>query len=174
MIKGKKISLSLFKSEQEVKEFLELFMDIESRSILDHTKLNSIPESLERYRDTGFWTDNGGTMAIRDDHSSLIGSIFFKSKSITELIIGLRIFKKENRGRGYGSEALALFSEYLFMTKPIERITLEISSDNIPSIRMAESVGYTKEGVMRKAFFLRGKLTDTVIFGMLRSESGIK
>ena len=170
MIKGTKISLSTFQSEQEIDEYAIQYMDLENRSLFDHTEIYSKPGIVKRYHETGFWSDSQGTMLIRTSKANLIGEVSFRTKSSIELIVGYRIFTEENRGHGYGAEALSLFTSYLFTTKQIERVTLEIPSENLPSIRIAEKCGYKLEGTLRRAYFFRGKITDMAIYGILRSE----
>ena len=170
MIRGTNIILSLFKTEQEIDEYVDQYMDLENRSKFDHTELFSKARLMKNFHEYGLWADTKGTMLIQTLKSVIIGTISFNLKSHLEVVVGYRIFSKDNRGLGCGTEALALFSKYLFETKPIERITLEISSDNKPSIRIAEKCGYKNEGIIRNAYFYRGSIRDMKIYGLLRSD----
>jgi hypothetical protein len=49
--------------------------------------------------------------------------------------LGYRVFAAEDRGKGYGTEAFALVTRYLFDTEPINRASLVIHVDNKASQR---------------------------------------
>jgi RimJ/RimL family protein N-acetyltransferase len=82
------------------------------------------------------------------------------------------IFRREDRGRGILSEALPLFSAYLFEAKPIQRLYLHAVTENAASRRVAEKAGYKQDGTLRQSFFLRGKLRDCAVYSLVRSECG--
>jgi RimJ/RimL family protein N-acetyltransferase len=68
------------------------------------------------------------------------------------------------------TEALRLFSAYMFSAKPIARLQVNCFSENIPSRRTAEKCGYTYEGTMRKAVFCKGKFYNLDLFSIMREE----
>ncbi len=76
----------------------------------------------------------------------------------------------EERGKGYGTEAVTIMVDYLFLSKDIMRIQADIRPENIASQKVLEKVGFKKEGILRKCYFSRGKLRDTAIFSILREE----
>jgi ribosomal-protein-alanine N-acetyltransferase len=83
--------------------------------------------------------------------------------------IGYALLPNE-RGKGYGSEAVKIMVDYLFLSKNIVRIQAETHPDNMASQRILEKSGFRKEGIIRKSFFSRGVFRDTVMFGILREE----
>jgi RimJ/RimL family protein N-acetyltransferase len=74
----------------------------------------------------------------------------FKSKGC--IAIGYMLVSNE-RGKGYGGEAVQLMVDYLFLTRDIVRIQAETHPDNIASQKVLEKAGFTKEGNIRKSFF---------------------
>jgi len=74
------------------------------------------------------------------------------------------------RGKGYGTEAVQIMVDYLFLTKDIVRIQATTDVRNMPSQRVLEKVGFRKEGTLRKSGFTRGELTDECIYSILREE----
>jgi len=74
------------------------------------------------------------------------------------------------RGKGYGTEAVQIMVDYLFLHKNIARIQAETHPDNIASQRVLEKAGFKKEGIIRKSFFSRGVWRDTAMFSILRDE----
>ena len=83
--------------------------------------------------------------------------------------IGYTIIPKE-RGKGYGTEAIQLIVDHLFLIKSTPRILINTDARNIASIRAAEKAGFKKEGIIRKGGFVRGKHVDCCILGILREE----
>jgi ribosomal-protein-alanine N-acetyltransferase len=76
------------------------------------------------------------------------------------------------RGRGYGSEAVLLITDYLFLHKDIGRIQAETHPANAASQRVLEKAGFTREGILRRTFFSRGVWRDTAMYSLLREEWG--
>jgi RimJ/RimL family protein N-acetyltransferase len=105
------------------------------------------------YDQTGFWTPEAGACAIEAD-DRLIGTLqFYKAgPGIHGLEIGYILHSEDDRGKGYASEALRLFSDLLFAEHPqCHRLQLIIETWNDASARLAENCGYASEGVLRKA-----------------------
>ena len=76
------------------------------------------------------------------------------------------------RGRGYGTEAVQLLVDYLFLHKDIGRIQAETHPANAASRRVLEKAGFSFEGLIRRSFFTRGVWRDTAMHSILRDEWG--
>jgi len=74
------------------------------------------------------------------------------------------------RGRGLGTDAIRLLCRYGFAIRGLHRLQIETLADNGAVIRMAEQVGFTREGVIRGADWVNGVWADSVIFGLLDSD----
>jgi RimJ/RimL family protein N-acetyltransferase len=83
--------------------------------------------------------------------------------------IGYRIIPAE-RNKGYSTEAVRIAMDYLFLSKDITRIESEANPKNIASTRVLEKAGFTKEGLIRKSVFIRGKWEDGILYSILREE----
>ncbi len=83
--------------------------------------------------------------------------------------IGYALIPSERR-KGYGTEAVALMVDYLFLSKNIVRIQAGTNVENEASQRVLERAGFRKEGIGRKEVFVRGKWTDFYNFSILREE----
>ena len=68
------------------------------------------------------------------------------------------------------TEALGIFSAYVFELKPIPRLQLGMFRGNAASRKVAEKCGYQYEGTQRQGNFLRGEYRDRETFSLLRSE----
>jgi len=84
--------------------------------------------------------------------------------------LGITIGENDQIGKGYGTEALALWIDYLFTHSPVHRLGLVTYSFNKRMVRVAEKVGFTREGTDREVVNWRDQWVDRVHFGMLRSE----
>lgn len=83
--------------------------------------------------------------------------------------VGYDIIPSE-RGKGYGTEAVQIMVDYLFLSKHIVRIQAVTNVGNKASQRVLEKVGFKKEGTLRKVGYVRGERTDAYIFSILREE----
>jgi RimJ/RimL family protein N-acetyltransferase len=71
---------------------------------------------------------------------------------------------------GYGPRASALAVEYAFAELNLLKVRAAVFEPNRPSRRMMEKLGFTREGVDRKATYIDGERHDSYLFGLLREE----
>jgi len=74
------------------------------------------------------------------------------------------------RNKGYGSEAIQLMVDYLFITKDIARIQVSTDTENAASQKAVEKAGFIREGTMRKSWYMRGDYRDHYLYSILREE----
>ena len=74
------------------------------------------------------------------------------------------------RGRGLGADVVRVLCRYGFDVRGLHRMQLETLADNAAMIAVAERLGFTREGTMRGASWVNGRLADDVIFGLLDTE----
>ncbi len=82
----------------------------------------------------------------------------------------IRLGDREERGRGYGTEAVRLLLSFAFKDLNLHRIYLHVFSTNSAAIRVYEKVGFVHEGVLREAAYVNGKYVDVIEMGILRNE----
>lgn len=75
-----------------------------------------------------------------------------------------------HHGKGLGTRAVALFVDKLFRETNLHRLFALISSENIPSMRLVERLGFTREGQMREHYIIQGRRVDEMMYGLLRRE----
>jgi RimJ/RimL family protein N-acetyltransferase len=80
--------------------------------------------------------------------------------------------RKDLRGRGLTTRAVLLASRWALRELGCERLQLRADDDNVPSQRVAEKAGFTREGVLRSVHFnaRRNRRVDFVMFSLLRGE----
>jgi len=76
----------------------------------------------------------------------------------------------EEKGKGYGTEVVQLIVDYLFLSKDIRRVQAATHNENRASQRALEKVGFKKEGIIRKFYFIKGLWEDAYLYGILREE----
>ncbi|MGI6145718.1 MAG: GNAT family N-acetyltransferase [Peptococcia bacterium] len=82
----------------------------------------------------------------------------------------IAIGNKNYWGRGLGSEALHIALEYSFMELDLNRIYLFTNINNTRAQHVYEKNGFLKEGLLRQHRYHKGKLTDYVVYSILKSE----
>jgi RimJ/RimL family protein N-acetyltransferase len=60
--------------------------------------------------------------------------------------------------------------DFVFLTKDTVRIQAQTDPRNLASQKVLQKAGFIKEGVLRKAFFIRGEWTDSLMYSVLREE----
>jgi RimJ/RimL family protein N-acetyltransferase len=86
-----------------------------------------------------------------------------------ELLV--RLGKEENRGQGFGTEAIRLVMEFGWRDLNLERIWLRVFASNERAIRAYKAAGMTEEGRMRRAAFIAGRWEDQIIMAALRADA---
>ena len=72
--------------------------------------------------------------------------------------------------RGITPVALHDLLVELFLTSPLQRIEARCAIDNVGSRKVLEAVGFTREGVLRSYFELRGERMDNYLYAILRDD----
>jgi ribosomal-protein-alanine N-acetyltransferase len=163
MLKGKSVNLRLMERE-DLPLLREWVNDLDFVGEFE-------PVSQETQRDLERQYDaltEGQWFFIEKKDGTKIGYVahFLKDKLVE---LGYSLVPDE-RGKGYGTEAVRIAVDYLFLSKNIVRIQVETDPENVASQRILQKAGFTKEGVIRKSFFCRGEWRDTALFSILREE----
>lgn len=172
MINGKKVTLRLFR-ENDLEEFTKLTENVASKGEFYPLQIDSFEMIKKEFGEKGWADKDDGGMLICDEKGKMVGDIWFFKSSVnimTGYEIGYQIFNKNDYGKGYMSEALSLFSAYLFSIKPIERLGLFIVSENKVSIQVAKNCGYKHEGTLRRTVREHLKFFDFESYSLLKEE----
>lgn len=84
--------------------------------------------------------------------------------------IGYGLHREEHKRRGYMTEAMLPVLKYGFEHMDLNRVEAFASPLNIPSIRLIESHGFIKEGLLRQHYGRNGIMEDSVVYGLLKPE----
>ncbi|MFN2182359.1 MAG: GNAT family N-acetyltransferase [Anaerolineae bacterium] len=171
MLVGKKVVLRTLRQE-DLDRLYDLVADV--REMGDYWQPN-MPSEIRwknRLTETGWWEPDHGGLLITDHEDNLLGQIlFFKPVAYGNAYeLGYRIYRSENWGKGYMSEAVSLMTAWLFETKPVDRIQATALVGNESSEAVLKKCGFQCEGVMRKAVFHQGKNQDLHLYSLLRED----
>lgn len=84
--------------------------------------------------------------------------------------IGYGLFTEDYKNSGIMTEAMKTILDYGFNEMKLNRVEAFIATYNIPSLKLVEKFGFTKEGVLRKHYFSNNKMEDSVVFSLLKEE----
>ena len=170
MLKGNKVYLRVVEQE----DFSLLVKWFNDPQVLG--KYNPILQS-SRYNMEKLWESNLSTESqrfiIEKKDGTEIG--FMNYFTVTWDGVGklmpIAYFMVPNaRGKGYCTEASKIIVDYLFLSREIPCIQATTHRKNIASQKVLEKIGFKKEGIMRKRFYIRGVWEDQILYSILRRE----
>ena len=168
MLEGKNVNLRIME-----KEDLPLFVEwINNPEVFgEYNPLHQTSRTeAEKHHEKG--NSEEGEFIIEKKDGSKIGYICHFTlvhPAGKHLEIGYFLVPSE-RGKGYGTEALGIMVDYLFLSKDVMRIQVQTDVRNVVSQKVIEKVGFKREGTLRKNFFMRGEWVDAYIYSILREE----
>lgn len=109
-------------------------------------------------------------VTLKDD--KLIGAVSLENIDhlIRKATLGIFIGDKEEREKGYGTEAINLILDYGFNYLNLNNIKLDVIEFNERAIACYKKCGFKEMGRTRKTIFLNGKYYDKLIMDMLSEE----
>lgn len=97
-------------------------------------------------------------------------SWYWESRQTDWRRMGLAIYYERYWGGGYGTEALRLWTTYLFARTDTLRLDFATFSGNPGMIAVGQRLGFVEEGRFRRARRWAGGVHDAVVYGVLREE----
>lgn len=136
---------------------------------------NNTPEACERYADACEKDWDGGRavrLALRDKESrALLGVVGLDAcvhlHKSCELGYWLR---RDATGRGLMTEAAAEAVKFAFERMNVHRIRCAAATDNYPSLRVIQRLGFRFEGLARQAEFVASRWLDHALFAKLSTD----
>jgi RimJ/RimL family protein N-acetyltransferase len=87
-----------------------------------------------------------------------------------EAFVGIGIGKREDWGKGYGTDAMKVILHYAFQELNLRRVSLNTFEYNPRAIRSYEKAGFVHEGRIREYLCREGRRWDLIFMGILREE----
>jgi RimJ/RimL family protein N-acetyltransferase len=73
-------------------------------------------------------------------------------------------------GAGYMLEAMRAFVAFAFDRLGVRRLEATVDPRNAASARVVERLGFVKEGLLRERSVMKGEITDSSLYGLLRAD----
>jgi len=73
-------------------------------------------------------------------------------------------------GQGLVTRAVRRLIDLAFEHFPVDRVEIHCAPDNVPSCKIPERLGFTREAVLRRALRAHEFVDDRVVWGLLREE----
>lgn len=109
---------------------------------------------------------------VLKENDELIGNCGFTEIDLIHrnATLGIFIGEEENRGKGYGKEAIKLLLEYGFNNLNLNNIMLSVYDFNKRAIKIYEGLGFKKFGTRHKSHYFKGKFYDEIQMEILKEE----
>ena len=172
MLNGKRINLKIAEKE-DVPLLMQWFNDVKFSGNYQHfpvqvSKVQLEKQIIEQRNYQNEWVD----FVIEKKDGTKIGWAvhYVSAPNFGWIEIGYTIIPSE-RNKRYGTEAIQILVDYLFLTRDIVRVQAVIDAKNIASQRTLEKAGFKRDGTLRKALWdARGKWADGYLYSILRGE----
>lgn len=117
-------------------------------------------------------SDKDYVFAIRDNKTNVILGIIgidgiLWNHRTAWLSVGIG---RDNRGKGYGKDALKLIMKLAFLEFNLYRLQLTVFEYNEKAMALYEELGFVKEGSYRSFLERDNKRFDMLLYGILRDE----
>src|SRR3989344_3663971 len=153
--------------------YIQWFNDSEVCQYNSHHRYPHSREAMHDYYKNVILSKNNLTLAIIDKATNKhIGNVslqdidFINRCAEYAIIIG----DKGSWGKGVGKDASRLIIDHGFRALNLHRIYCGTSDDNLGMQKLADYLGFVKEGVARQSMFKNGAYRNSILYGLLADE----
>ncbi len=176
LLRGQLVRLCAVNVEQDAEMIAAWFHDSEYSILSDAAaarmwSVKQVKEHAEKEMETESATTFAFAIrALADDR--LVGTIDLSGIRWThgDTFVGIGIGKREDWGKGYGTDAMRVILRFAFAELNLHRVSLDVFEFNPRAIRSYEKAGFKIEGRQRATLNQDGKRYDMVYMGVLRDE----
>lgn len=102
------------------------------------------------------------------DHKSVgLIDLFDLEPKDKRAAIGILIADPADRKKGYGAESISLICDYSFKHLALHQVYANVTTDNEASVKLFESLGFTRVGVKRDWIFVDNKFKDEALYQLI-------
>lgn len=138
---------------------------------LDYTSSDTsafVRESIQAWKEERAWDYS---IRWREDPKRHIGNISFWTVSKLGKIAEIGYWvRTDETSRGVCTEAVELILDETFNAMGYHKVVLRIAVGNSASDRVAEKLGFTREGILREELLIRGNWVDHTLWSLLDRE----
>ena len=123
-------------------------------------------------RKSGFLADEVNLAICRTDSGEHIGNIYLRDINWVARRAVLHVFlgSGEQRGNGFGQQAVRLLLRHAFMDLNLNRVGLEVLASNAAAVHVYEKCGFSAEGRLRAFAVKQGVAHDVIAMSILADE----
>ena len=154
---------------------LELRHDLDANQV---SMGHPFPVNIENEREwisnlyTGQQRENIYLAIVHRETSLFLGYLSARKINTIDRTAWFGIFiNKESRRKGYSSEAMTAFLNYLHQVFNLRKILLEVQSRNQKAINLFEKVGFKEEGLLKNQVWSDGKFQDVMVMSIFLEEN---
>lgn len=103
------------------------------------------------------------------ENGSVVGYALIRLDYKSE-VFEIRRIAIVDKAKGYGRESMDALIKYAFEEKGINRLWLDVYPDNEVGIKLYESIGMHRDGVLRQNYKAERGYLDQIIYSILREE----
>ena len=151
--------------------YAEWLNDREVTRFLETGIFPTTGESLQRYyQNVVLKAENVALAIVTRDGDRHVGNIklgpisWVHRRADMGILIGDRLYW----GRGIGTEAVRLITQYAFDRLNLHKVTLGVYAGHEPAIRLYRSLGFEIEGTLKEHLYSEGRYHDKIVMGVLR------
>jgi [ribosomal protein S5]-alanine N-acetyltransferase len=161
-------------STNDAQEIHNYASDEEVSRFIGWRLMNTLNETSE-YIETMIKRESAGThlyaSIVLKSTQEIIGTamIFNFDQEAKKAEIGY-VFHRDHWGKGYGTECVALMSNFGFESLNLHKLHASVVDANIGSARILEKNGYELEGRLKDHFFIEDKYYNALILGKIKTK----
>ncbi|PIT93555.1 N-acetyltransferase [Candidatus Falkowbacteria bacterium CG10_big_fil_rev_8_21_14_0_10_43_11] len=170
---GNKIYLRQIAESDLTENYQSWFNNPEICRFNAHHRFPNYKQNMTEYYNSVIKSRNNLILAIIDKKNNKhIGNVSLQDMDLINKTAELAIIigDKFYWGKGVGREALQLIISHGFDSLNLNRVYCGTSEDNISMQKLAESIGFIKEGVLRQALYKNGRYQDIINYGLLKDD----
>ena len=170
-LKGEKISLRPLMLTQVEIEYLQDWLEDEE-NIRYGGFAKTMPQTLEHVSSYLSKLNNNPNVRIFKIVNPLvyIGNIRIDIDWMWRVATVSLLIGKEHWGKGYGTEAIGLITDFAFNDLGMHRCEAGVLEGNFASTRSFIKNGYKSEGVRRDRRFNQGEYTNEIMYGKIKED----
>jgi ribosomal-protein-alanine N-acetyltransferase len=161
-------------STYDAQEIHNYASDEEVSRFIGWRLMNTLNETSE-YIETMLKRESAGThlyaSIVLKSTQEIIGTamIFNFDQEAKKAEIGY-VFHRDHWGKGYGTECVALISNFGFESLNLHKLHASVVDVNIGSARILEKNGYELEGRLKDHFFIEDKYYNALLLGKIKTK----
>jgi len=172
-LEGEKVYFKALNIE-DVQEIHDYASDPEVSRFIGWNLMNTVHET-RKLIETMLDRESAGThlyaSMVLKSTQEIIGTamVFNFDKEANKAEIGY-VIHRNHWGKGYGSEIVALMTDFAFQSLHLHKLYAYVVDANIGSARILEKNGYELEGRLKDNYFIDNKYYDALFFGKITNQ----